>query len=570
MTSPPSVVTDDLTPHRTSTELPPHLSGWQLPPGWRWGSEGVWLGDFRYSMEVVDSLERSLSLVTAPDPGHHRWLAAEARKLAHLNHPAIPTTYHYWTASPGSPRGPGYLRRWIAGETVGARVKRVGREGVAHMLTVLRSVGSALAYLHDSKTVHGAVNSHTVWVTPTGRIWMLGWQWAVAQDHVPPDVRPDPRWTPYPPEWTDGRWSPTEASDQWQLAMVCFLALTGEEPPRGDIPPLRWLMPECPEALASLMDRALSPSPEHRHPSVAAMLRDLDRAAGSRSAGQLFISGATPAMRSDDDSPEARIRWALGDDYELLGKLGGGSYGDVWKVRDLALEREVALKVLHPHIASDAAAMATFRREAQLAAQLAHPSLVRVYDFDLRGGVVWYTMELAENGSLADLLKRDGPRTLGELALPVAALLDGLHAAHSIGILHRDLKPENILIDRWRHWRIADFGLARIHGEERTGASGTPSFCAPEQLLNEPQGPAADIFAMAGIVLFALTGRSPFGDGDVRAILARQLGGRADLEGVAPPIAAWLNRGLEPDPDARWPDAAAMRAAWRDAIAGQA
>lgn len=352
--------------------------------------------------------------------------------------------------------------------------------------------------------------------------------------------------------------------------MVCFLALTGEEPPRDDIPPLRWLMPECPEALAGLIDRALSPNPAKRYPSVAVMLRDLDRVAGSRSSGQLFISGAMPAMRTDDDSPEARIRWALGDDYELLGKLGGGSYGDVWKVRDLALEREVALKVLHPHIASDAAAMATFRREAQLAAQLAHPSLVRVYDFDLRGGVVWYTMELAENGSLADLLKRDGPRTLAELALPVAALLDGLHAAHSIGILHRDLKPENILIDRWRHWRIADFGLARIHGEERTGASGTPSFCAPEQLLNEPQGPTADIFAMAGIVLFALTGRPPFGGGDERTILARQLGGRADMEGVLGPIASWLSRGLAAEPDARWPDAASMRAAWREAIAGQA
>jgi eukaryotic-like serine/threonine-protein kinase len=554
------------SPHRTTQELPEHLRNWRLPPGWRWGSEGVWLGDYRFSMEVVDSLDRSLSLVTAPDPGHHPWLAAEARRLAHLNHPAVPTTYHYWADAAGTERGPGYLRRWIAGETIGARVRRVGPEGVAYMLTILRSIGSALAYLHDSGTVHGAVNPHTVWVTPTGRIWMLGWQWAVPKSDIPTGIVPDVRWTPFAPEWQDGSWQPTEASDQWQLAAACFLALTGEEIPQRDAPPVRWLMPECPEALARLLDQALAPRPEHRFPSVAALLRDLDRVAGSRSSGQLFISGATQAMPREAEGPEARLRWALGDDYELLGKLGTGASGDVWKVRDLALEREVALKVLHPNIASDAAAMATFRREAQLAAQLAHPSLVRIYDFDLRGGVVWYTMELAENGSLADLIKRDGPRTQAELSLPISALLDGLHAAHSIGILHRDLKPENILIDRWRHWRIADFGLARIHGEERTGASGTPSFAAPEQLLNEPQGPAADFFAMAGIVLFALTGRAPFGGGEIRTILGRQLGGLFDAGGVPENLVPWIARGLAAEPDARWPDAAAMRAAWREAV----
>src|SRR5205085_1316008 len=133
-----------------------------------------------------------------------------------------------------------------------------------------------------------------------------------------------------------------------------------------------------------------------------------------------------------------------------------------------------------------------------------------------------------------------------------------------------DLKPENILIDRWKHWRIADFGLARVHGEDKTGASGTPSFAAPEQLLDEAQSPAVDLFAMAGIVLFSLTGRSPFGAGDVRTILARQLGGRADLTGVPEPVAEWIMKGLAPDPEQRWGDAGEMRSAWRRAVAGLA
>jgi serine/threonine-protein kinase len=133
-------------------------------------------------------------------------------------------------------------------------------------------------------------------------------------------------------------------------------------------------------------------------------------------------------------------------------------------------------------------------------------------------------------------------------------------------VLHRDLKPENILIDRWRRWRIGDFGLARRVGQESTGAAGTPAFAAPEQLLNEEQGPAADCFSMAGLAVFALTGRPPFGDGEPRVVLARQLAGTPDLEGVPGPISEWARRGLAPDPKDRWWDAAEMRTAWLGAV----
>ena len=539
--------------------MPDHLADWQLPPGWSWGAEGVW-DEYRHFQEIVDALDRSLSLVSAPDPLHAQWLEAEARGLAHRNHPAAPTTYHYWTSYQESRRGPGYLRRWIAGETIGARLARSGADDVPVVLRVVRELGSALAYLHDAGTVHGAVSVETAWATPMGRLWLLGWQWAVPLSEVPDGLAPDSGRMPVPPEWRES-WAPTAASDQWQLAALCFNALTGEAPPRDDVPPIALVRPDVPPSVAQVMDKALHHDPAQRFSSVAAMIRAMDRIVGSRTV--LTLSGEhTAAAR---ESPEVRLRWALADDYEVIAPLGAGSFGSVWRVRDLSLGREVALKLLHPHVARDERAVGRFRREARLAAQLAHPAIVPIYDWDSRGDVAWYTMELAENGSVGDLIARAGARSVAEIAPQVDGVLSGLAAAHAVGIIHRDLKPENLLIDRYRRWRIADFGIANPTGEETTGASGTPAFSPPEQLLGEPQEAPADCFSMGAIVVFALTGEAPFGDHDPKTILARELAGKIDLSPFAPEIEAWLRRAFSPDPDDRFPDASAMQIDWRAA-----
>jgi serine/threonine-protein kinase len=549
------------SPYTRTTTLPPHLADWVLPPAWSWGSEGVFF-EHRHYQELVDALGRSLSLVSVPDARHSGWLESEARHLAHRNHPAIPTTYHYWAIYGDARRGPGYLRRWIAGETIGSRISRAGPDDVGGMLHMLRDVGSALSYLHDSGQVHGSVSPESVWATPMGRIWLLGWHWAVPLADIPDRLEASGAYAARPPEWNDG-WKPTPLSDQWQLAALCFTALTGEQPPRQNVPPLTLVRPDVPKKLAAAIDKSLSTAPEERHKSVTALLRAVDRVIGGRSAvitsGEIWISGT-------HDTEEMRLRWATGDDYDVLAKIGSGSFGSVWRVRDLSLGREVALKLLHPHVAKDERAVGRFRREAQLTAQLAHPAIVPIYDFDTRGDVSWYTMELAEGGSVADLVKRSGARPLAEVAPQIDAVLDALVAAHSIGVVHRDLKPENVLIDRYRRWRVADFGIANITGEETAGTSGTPAFAAPEQLLGENQDTTADLFSLAAVAYFALTGMPPFGETDAKAILARMVTGQLDIEALPQEISTWMQHALSGSPTDRFPDAESMQLAWRDAV----
>src|SRR6188508_2654181 len=233
-------------PNIVTQELPAHLTGWQLPPDWRWGSEGV-RQEHRHYQEIVDALGRSLALVTAPDPAHAGWLAHEARYLAHRNHSSIPTTYHYWSVFGETRRGPGYLRRWLAAETSGSRARRLGREQIPTVLHILRAAGSAIAYLHDTGQAHGDVSPESVWMSPSGRLWLLGWQWAVPRADIPAGLSPDPRWTPWPPEFKSTGWLPTFASDQWMLAATCFASITGEMPPSEDVPPLDLVSPGVPQ-----------------------------------------------------------------------------------------------------------------------------------------------------------------------------------------------------------------------------------------------------------------------------------------------------------------------------------
>ncbi|HEV2641706.1 MAG TPA: protein kinase, partial [Candidatus Elarobacter sp.] len=329
------------------------------------------------------------------------WLEAEARALAHRSHPAIPTTYDFLDTTPGATWGPGYLRRWVVGMRVADRAAPPHADDT-FASALLRSIGSAVAHLHASGETHGTISPDVIWTAPSGQFWLLRWQWALPRSVVPDGALPLLDNGSWPPEWGD-RWAPSAASDQWQLAATVWRVLTGTRFAGTAAMHAQAREHGVKSPFAELIERMVAPDPADRFPTVAAALRQLERI-DARAHG----SGADFTAPDDAMSAEDRIRRAVSDDYRVIAPLGAGTFGSVWRVRDLSLNREVALKVLHPEIARDVDAIDRFQREARLAAQLQHPGIVPVYDWDSRDGISWYTSELAEHGSLADRVARAG------------------------------------------------------------------------------------------------------------------------------------------------------------------
>jgi serine/threonine-protein kinase len=204
--------------------------------------------------------------------------------------------------------------------------------------------------------------------------------------------------------------------------------------------------------------------------------------------------------------------------YEILGELGRGGMGIVFKARDRRLGRVVALKRLPDNLRDHPTAVALFLREAQSAAALNHPNIVTIYDADQTGGNYYLTMEFLEGMPLDAILKKRGklsPRDAIRMGIQIAT---GLQFAHERGIVHRDIKTANLFFTRDRVVKIMDFGLAKMVEEVRKAATvigGTPYYMAPEQALGERVDHRADLYAF-GVTLFELiAGRVPFKDGDV-------------------------------------------------------
>ncbi len=578
----------DSSPYHPTTERPPHLHDWQLPKEWQWGAHGVFIGQHRHTQQVIDPLGRTLSLVTAPDPAHRDWLTAEARALGNRRHRAIPTTYVYWPRNDLMLRGPGYVRHWIDGWSLATQLRTQGPDTVETSMTRLRSLGSCLVMLHENGETHGALNCEGAWMTRAGEHYLLGWQWALPPAALPPGKQPTLQWVVPAPEWLPaiaarGRWwVPTPATDQFQLGALIVASITGRKwgPDGEEALGALEAHVDVPRSVRDVLRRATATDPDTRFPSVAALLQTLDRAIGGESSlAGLGVRPVTPAHETDPATAaaqqEARLRAATGLDYELMERLGHGASGAVWKARDLALNREVALKALHPEIAQDPRAVSRLRREARLVASLAHPRIVPVLEFAERSGVAYFTMPLTPGGSLADLVATRGPLPLSEVGPELEALLDGVSSAHAAGVVHRDLKPENILLDRSGRWCLADFGIASAPGE--SGAAGTLAFAAPEQLRGVPQDEGVDRYAIAAVAFFALTGHLPFIAHDPELQLWRQQQGidwnASWASRVPPPARAWISRALAFNAADRFPTTVALQEAWietwRSALASE-
>jgi len=212
--------------------------------------------------------------------------------------------------------------------------------------------------------------------------------------------------------------------------------------------------------------------------------------------------------------------------YELVEMLGEGGMAEVWRAVQLNLGREVALKLLHAHIATDPTARARFEREARVAATLRHPNAVDVYDVGEDEDHAFLAMELLEGRALRDEVDAHLPPLAPQRTVQVAArVADVLATAHDRGLVHRDLKPENIFLERAPGGEervvVVDFGLAFIVDDDLRGrltregrAIGTPDYMSPEQCSGGTLGPPSDVYSLGCVLYEMLTTRPPFAGRD--------------------------------------------------------
>jgi serine/threonine protein kinase len=493
-------------------------------------------------------------LPTAPG---RAWFLRETETLAALDHPAVRHVFAAGEVGPFAYR----TTNWIDGESLAEAMRR-GPRPIPSVMSLVRDLLGALEHAHSRGVIIRRIVPTTLILEISGRAVVTDLRYSSwCRSHVPPD---DPALTaPFvAPEVRAGAVG-EPACDVFAVAAIVYYALTGREPDATTPAAPRTLRPAIPAAVERVLLRALRPTPRERYFTATEMLEDF-----VADAGHFHELAAAPATAEQDF--ERRLRRALGDDYELLEEIGSGGFGRVYRVRDLELEREVAIKVLHPALTADPGVMERFRREAQLAARLRHPNIVSVYDIQSRAGLQWYVMELVPGANLAQIVQWEGPFRLPRTVRILFEALDALGHAHTLGLVHRDIKPENLLLEPTGLLRITDFGLAlALRGERFAGAtsrSGTPQFAAPEQLLGERVDPRTDLYSLGAVAYFTLLGRPPFEGPTPEVILAKQTiddlpALRETRPDVPREIEDVLRRALRSDPAARFLNAAAFREA---------
>lgn len=237
------------------------------------------------------------------------------------------------------------------------------------------------------------------------------------------------------------------------------------------------------------------------------------------------VAPLDPAERS----PTVDAPTLVAGRYELLGMLGSGAMGTVYRARDRELDETVALKVLKKELAGAPGMLERFRREVKLARRVTHRNVARTFDIGEHGGDRFLTMEFVDGEMLGSLLARRGRLELAEAVAVARDVCAGLAAAHAAGVLHRDLKPENVIVASDGRAVITDFGIARAVAEaelRRTGGGlvGTPAYMAPEQVEGRPDLDArADLYALGAMLYELLTGQMAWTGDSVVSIAAARL-----------------------------------------------
>src|SRR5262245_15078979 len=262
----------------------------------------------------------------------------------------------------------------------------------------------------------------------------------------------------------------------------------------------------------------------------------------------------------------------LGARYEILGPLGRGGMGTVFRARDRITARDVAVKVMGDEWAARRDMRERFRSEMLLAQKVRHRNVCRILDCGEDGQRLCLVTELVEGIDLKRLLARSGGLPAEHAFEGAIELARGLQAVHDAGIVHRDVKSPNVIVDRRGRFRLLDFDLAeRVEDAARPDAEqvqGTPEYMSPEQAKGEPLGFQSDIYSLAVVIFELFTGEVPF-RGDTAAATARkQVEEKAPLSGpraarLPPPLLPVLRKCLDKDPQRRYPRARSLVEALR-------
>jgi eukaryotic-like serine/threonine-protein kinase len=257
--------------------------------------------------------------------------------------------------------------------------------------------------------------------------------------------------------------------------------------------------------------------------------------------------------------------------YVLVEELGRGGMAAVWRANDEVLDRPVAVKILHEHLAEDPAFRERFSTEALAAARLTHPSIVNVFDTGAENGQSFIVMELVEGTTLAELIREQGPLEPDRAVAIMLPVLGALQFAHENGVVHRDIKPANILVSTGGMVKLVDLGLARAAyaGADVTTTGrvlGSVPYLSPEQVQGGGVDARSDVYSCGVVMYEMLTGRRPFdAETDLAAAMQRltrdPVPPRAIRPGIPRPLEAAVLRAMARRPEDRFPSAENMAAA---------
>ncbi|GAB3020764.1 serine/threonine-protein kinase PknD [Mycobacterium bourgelatii] len=486
----------------------------------QWGCTGTVYRAYDTEMKREAAL-RVLPAESTKDPERYEQLRDEVASVARVSNPHIIPIYDV-----GDIDG----RLYVAMPNVdGVDLKSLlGRDGPMSPRSAVRVIEQAAAALeaaHDCGLVHGDVKPSNLFVACGEFVYFLDVGVAARSRALSPSAADVAigDWPYLAPERFGG--GPVEpSSDIYALACVLYECLTGRQAVDGesleqfvnahsqsDAPKPTDIVPAIPTGFDEVIARGMAKMPEDRYQTV----RDLAIAARDALASPV----AAP--------PEPATEVEFGR-YRLFEMLGQGSMGSVYRAYDTALDRDVAVKLLRPEMATEPGYVERFRREAFAAGRLANPNIVPIYDAGEIDGRLYLVMPIVDGVDVHTLLRRNGQMSPQKAVRVIEQAAVALDAAHKSGLVHRDVKPSNLLMVGDEFVYLIDFGLV----QEATGTRltrtnvnpGTPAYMAPERFKLEHVADArGDVYSLACVLYECLTGRPPYAGGGVEGLAAAHL-----------------------------------------------